>query len=141
MRRDDEIDQLRKSVEDFSAGGYAVDLVVPAVCDCGSEEFFVVFNDEEGVAARICASCEDEAGIADSDEHFDDMDEVQQAQCHCGGEVFRVATGFAFRADEAADREVRWVSVGLRCIVDGVAGIYTDWKIDYSPSAYLIEKA
>lgn len=37
-----------------------------------------------------------------------------------------------------ADDEVRWVSVGLRCLTDGTLGVYTDWKIDYTPTAHLL---
>ena len=40
-----------------------------------------------------------------------------------------------------ADGEIRWVSVGLRCGSDGLLGVYTDWKIDYSPSRQLLEGA
>lgn len=133
----DELGELRAAIEDYAAGGYAVDRVVFAECGCGNETFLVVFDDSVGVAARICAACEAEAGIADSDEHFDDVDEVEQATCTCGNEIFRVATGFAL--DGAG--EVRWVSVGLRCTVDGVAGVYADWKIDYLPSAHLLTSA
>ncbi|SPL94568.1 unnamed protein product [[Actinomadura] parvosata subsp. kistnae] len=45
--------------------------------------------------------------------------------------------GFALRGDG----EVRWVSVGLRCLRDGSLGVYADWKIDYSPTAHLLEPA
>jgi hypothetical protein len=40
-----------------------------------------------------------------------------------------------------ADDEVRWVSVGLRCVEDGVAGVYVDWKIDYAPTSHLFTNA
>ncbi|MEU4676443.1 hypothetical protein [Micromonospora sp. NPDC023737] len=39
------------------------------------------------------------------------------------------------------DEEVRWVSVGLRCTQDGTLGVYTDWKIDYSPTRQLLTGA
>ncbi|GAA3941267.1 hypothetical protein [Actinoplanes auranticolor] len=55
----------------------------------------------------------------------------------CGNETFAAALGFALTADE----EVRWISVGLRCLTDGTLGVYTDWKIDYTPSAHLITGA
>lgn len=137
MSPEDEIAELRASIEQYSAGGRAVDRIIVATCECGNETFALVLDDEAGVAARICTACEAEVGIADSDEHFDDVDEVEQAECTCGNDEFRVGTGFAL--DESG--EVRWVSVGLRCTHDGVAGVYVDWKIDYLPSAHLLAHA
>jgi NaMN:DMB phosphoribosyltransferase len=130
-------DQLHTAIRDYAAGGYPVSLVIDSVCDCGSQIFELVFDDDAGVAARICTECESELGLADSEEHFDDADEVQQAECTCGNTTFTVATGFALDADG----EVRWVSVGLRCTRDAVAGVYVDWKIDYLPSAHLLAQA
>lgn len=131
-----ERDELRRSIEEFSAGGYPVDRVQFSTCTCGGEKFAVVLEDEVGVAARICAACEEEAALADSDDHFDDVEEVQQAECSCGNDEFRVAVGFALDHDG----EVRWVSVGLRCTADGIAGVYVDWKIDYRPTAHLLAR-
>ena len=130
-------DELRLSMEEYAAGGYAVERVIPAVCPCGNDTFLLLFDDEVGVAARVCTRCEAEAAIADSDEHFDDVEEIERAQCFCGGEVFTLATGFAFTV--AGD--VRWVSVGARCVEDGTAGVYTDWKIDYVPADHLLDQA
>lgn len=130
-------EELRASVEEFAAGGYSVDQVIQAVCDCGNETFLLLFDDEVGVAARVCTECETEAGIADSDDHFDDVEAVEQAQCTCGNDVFTVATGFALDALG----EVRWISVGLRCTQDAVAGVYVDWRINYAPTQHLLRNA
>jgi hypothetical protein len=37
----------------------------------------------------------------------------------------------------ARDGSIRWVYLALRCVHDGVLGVYADWKIDYSPSDHL----
>jgi hypothetical protein len=58
------------------------------------------------------------------------------AACPCGNETFEVAVVFAVRADG----DVRWISIGLRCVRDGVLGAHTDWKIDYSPTAQLFDR-
>ncbi len=134
---DPAFEELRASIEEFAAGGRPVDRVIEAVCGCGNRRFLLVFDDEVGVAVRICTECETEAEIADSGEHFDDVDEVEQARCSCGNEEFTAATGFALDAQG----EVRWVSVGLRCTHDGLAGVYVDWKIDYLPSQHLLGNA
>jgi hypothetical protein len=39
------------------------------------------------------------------------------------------------------DDEVRWISVGLRCLADNTLGVYTDWKVDYLPTAHLLADA
>ncbi|GAA4766880.1 hypothetical protein [Microbacterium gilvum] len=108
--------------------------MIPALCECGNRTFLVFLDDEVGVAARVCTACESEAGIADSDEHSDDVEVVEQAQCSCGSVVFTVATGFALDSGGG----VRWVSVGLRCTCDGIAGAYVDGKVDDAPTAHLL---
>jgi hypothetical protein len=46
-----------------------------------------------------------------------------------------VAVGFAVRVRG----EVRWASIGLRCVRDGILGVYVDWKTDYAPTPHLID--
>ncbi|GAA0594714.1 hypothetical protein GCM10009546_66160 [Actinomadura livida] len=41
-----------------------------------------------------------------------------------------------FRPDDS----VRWVSVGIRCVADGVLGSCADWKINYEPSRHLLAR-
>ncbi|MFD8377747.1 hypothetical protein ACFV2X_04055 [Streptomyces sp. NPDC059679] len=55
----------------------------------------------------------------------------------CGGERFEAAVAFSLGGDGA----VRWVTVGLRCVDDGVSGIYIDWKIGYGPTDHLLRMA
>lgn len=128
---------LAASIIDFEAGGYPVGEVRHAMCECGSIRFGLLFDDEVGVAVRVCAECGEEFGMLDSDDHADEVDSVDEAMCTCGGTEFLVAVGFAF----ASDGEVRWVSVGLSCVTDGVAGVHVDWKIDYAPTGGLLERA
>ena len=59
---------------------------------------------------------------------YEDEAKPGDAACPCGGESFEVAVGFALRDDG----DIRWVSIGLRCVDDGLLGVYSDWKIDYS---------
>ncbi|WP_157372930.1 hypothetical protein [Agromyces sp. Root81] len=132
----DDVDRaLAESIISFAAGGHPVERTIQATCSCGGRTFQVLFDDEVGVAARVCAACDDEIGMLDSDDHLDEVEEVQIATCTCGGRRFRVAVGFAF----ADDGELRWVSIGLSCVNDGIAGVYADWKIDYAPSRHLLD--
>ena len=57
------------------------------------------------------------AFIADS-EDCSEEEEVNK-RCPCGADIFEIAVGFALR--EAKD-DVKWISVGTRCIADGVLG-------------------
>ncbi|WP_377268337.1 hypothetical protein [Peterkaempfera sp. SMS 1(5)a] len=94
---------------------------------------FSLLVNESG-AERECSGCGSRAFIADSaeywsEEHWED-DEPGAAGCPCGSEEFEAAVAFSL----AGDGSVRWVTVGLRCAQDGFAGVYADWKIDYSPA-------
>lgn len=130
-------DALAASIRDFEAGGYRVAEVRHAVCECGGSRFGLLFDDEVGVAVRVCSACGEEFAMLDSDEHVEEVESVDVAECTCGGREFLVAVGFAVADDDSVSRDLRWVSVGLSCVADGVAGVYTDWKIDYSPTEAL----
>jgi hypothetical protein len=56
------------------------------------------------------------------------------AACSCGGETFELAVGFSFQIDG----DVRWVTVGARCMGCHGLGVYSDWKIDYGPTLHLL---
>jgi hypothetical protein len=121
----------------FAAGGYPVDAVRHATCVSCAEltaGFAVALDDEAGAAVRRCVRCQTQVVMLDSQDVLEDA-ELGDAACPCGHEQFDVAVGFSLREDAA---EVRWVSVGLRCRNDGLLGVYTDWKVDYSPSAHLV---
>ncbi|MGV9414846.1 hypothetical protein ACWDOP_33515 [Nocardia sp. NPDC003693] len=129
--RGDDLADLTEYVRDFEAGGYRVDRIVESVCaGCDGREFGVDADDDEGLARRTCLSCGATAFLGDSADHWDEDGEWAECTCPCGGERFAVAVGFSVRDDG----DIRWVSVGLRCLADGVLGVYVDWKIDYSPA-------
>jgi hypothetical protein len=48
-----------------------------------------------------------------------------------------VAVGFSLR--DGGD--VRWISIGLRCLTDNTLGVYADWNINYGPSGHLLSQA
>jgi hypothetical protein len=121
----------------FRAGGYPIADVVESVCaDCRGRAFRLIADDDEGCVQRICVDCGSTSFVADSADSVEDAD-LQPCECPCGGETFAVAVGFA----RFSDREIRWVSVGLRCLSDGTLGVYADWKIDYGPSLHLLAQA
>ncbi|WP_346535488.1 hypothetical protein [Micromonospora sp. DPT] len=128
--------ELDAYLREFEAGGYPLAWVVHAACaGCGGSEFGVRVDDDAGYADRTCQTCGERWVMLDSADLAENAD-PGDAACPCGGERFDAAVGFAVREDG----EVRWVSVGLRCRVDGVLGVYADWKIDYSPSGHLLAR-
>lgn len=132
--RGEDITDLADYLRKFRVGGYLVEEVVESVCSgCSGRAFRVAADDDEGCAGRVCIACGVGVFLADSAEYAEEA-ELQPCECPCGGDTFAVALGFAFRAD----REVRWISIGLRCLTDGAVGVYADWKIDYSPTAHLL---
>ncbi|MET9555890.1 hypothetical protein [Streptomyces sp. NPDC006645] len=111
--------------------------IVPAVCEaCGGRVFRVLVNSSG--AERECAGCGSRAFVADSEEYWNEEswegDEPGPAGCPCGSEEFEAAVAFSL----GDDGSVRWVTVGLRCVMDGFRGIYADWKIDYGPTDHLL---
>lgn len=120
----------------YTEDAYPVGAIVHASCHgCGGDEFTVRVDPDEGCAERVCIKCAEQAFMLDSAEYVEDAT-LEPAGCSCGGKSFNVAVGFALREDPS---DVRWVYLGLRCVRDGVLGCFADWKIDYSPSAHLME--
>ena len=128
-----EFDDLASYLREFTAQSYPAGLVVQSTCECGRRVFGLEFDDEEGCARRTCATCGQAAFIADSADYWDEAD-PGEAQCVCGEETFEIGVAFSLR--DAGD--VRWITVGGRCVACGVLGAYADWKIDYSPTDHLL---
>jgi hypothetical protein len=137
--RGENFDDLAELIRDHQAGGYPVDTVTESICArCDGRAFRVLVDDLQGFAERMCVACETTAFLADSADYKDDDEfDPGECECPCGGGEFAVAVGFSL----LDDGEVRWVSVGLRCLTDGTLGVYTDWKIDYTPSRHLLGQA
>ncbi|WP_051366975.1 hypothetical protein [Hamadaea tsunoensis] len=135
--RGENFDDLVEYLREFQPGGYPVEHVNELTCpECAGGTFYVEADDTEGAALARCAACQTIQYIADSVDYADEADLVECA-CPCANETFAIAVGYALRHDQ----EIRWISVGLRCIQDGILGVYADWKIDYSPSRHLLTTA
>lgn len=120
----------------YSEDAYPVGATVHASCQrCGGDQFKVRFDPGEGCAERVCAQCAEQMFMLDTSEYLEDAT-LETLLCGCGSDMFNVAAGFAFREDSD---EVRWIYLGRRCVNDGVLGCFAEWKIDYSPSAQLVD--
>ncbi|MFI9643132.1 hypothetical protein ACIG87_24280 [Micromonospora sp. NPDC051925] len=134
--RGENFDDLAEYIRYFEAGGYPVATVVESRCGECDGRTFRVRIDEEEATQRTCLACGAVAFFGDSAEHWAGTGH-ESCSCPCGGEEFAAAVGYAL----FDDGEVRWISVGLRCLRDGTLGVYADTKIDYSPSHHLLSQA
>lgn len=109
--------------------------VVEFVCpQCRGLAFRVSADATEGCAQLTCLTCGTKSFAADSEDFWEDA-QPEPVSCPCAGTTYAAAVGLGLRPDS----EVRWVSVGIRCITDGALGVCADWKISYSPSTHLVE--
>ena len=134
--RGESVDDLVEYLELYTAEGHPATDIRECVCgSCGGRVFGLRTDREEGCARRTCRACGTKSFLADSDEYWADAHPTT-CRCPCEGVDFNVAVGFAFHTDG----DVRWVTVGQRCVSCGVLGSSVDWKIDYSPTAHLLAR-
>ncbi len=95
--------------------------------------FTLEADSDEGGARRTCTSCRLVRFIADSADYWEDA-EPEEVQCPCGEDTFEPGVAFALRANG----DVRWITVGVRCVACAVLGAPVVWKIDYSPTDHLM---
>jgi hypothetical protein len=119
----------------YTEVGYPAGRVLQSVCTCGHTLFRLHGDPDQGCARRTCGACGRKAFICDSGEFWDEAEPVV-CVCPCRGRLFEVGVGFSFRADG----DVRWITVGQRCATCRVLGSFVDWKIDYGPTAHLLQQ-
>lgn len=120
----------------YSAEGYGTQAFRQARCDCGSENFELLADDDEGCAKRLCASCGTEHFICDSEEYWAESAPEKWKCVECGSTSANVGVGFSLYDDG----EIRWLYVGERCSACGILGCFAGWKVAYSPSKQLLEQ-
>ncbi|MFY9660890.1 MAG: hypothetical protein WAJ97_09730 [Terriglobales bacterium] len=131
------VDDLREYLEAYSADNYCIHEFRPAKCKCGGETFELLADDDEGCAKRTCTSCAIGKFICDSEEYWSDATPEQWKCIECGSTSANIGVGFSLYEDG----EVRWLYVGERCANCGILGCLAGWKIAYSPSKQLLERA
>lgn len=123
--------QLKSQIVEYSTkNAYVAEHFTTPKCGaCGCETFTIVMNENEGVAARICTSCNAEHGIGDSDDFIDDVEEVYPIECTCGANQFKIMAGVALYD---GSEDVRWFYLGCECVSCGLSGVYGDWKNEFN---------
>lgn len=121
----------------YADDSYPVHAFRIATCSCGSLEFELEADDNEGTARRTCAVCGKRHPICESEEYWDGS-RFEKWQCvDCQSSDANVGVGFSLDPQG----EVRWLHVGYRCANCGVLGCFVGWKVSYTPSRQLLEKA
>lgn len=128
---------IKEYLEAYTADVYPADEFRLAKCTCGSVEFKLDADNDEGVAKRKCIHCDKEHLICDSDEFWKEAEPESWKCIECGSEVANIGVGFSLSKNKQA---VRWLYVGERCSECGVLGYFVGWKIAYEPSLHLIEQ-
>ena len=100
---------VRGFLEAYAKKGYKVHQFRLSRCHCGSVEFHLDADDNEGVAKRVCAKCGAEHFICDSGEYWKDA-EPQHWRCiECDSVVCNIGVGFSQYPDSATRSEERRV--------------------------------
>lgn len=129
---------IKGFLEAYTEDEYLSDEFRLSKCTCGSVEFQLEADDEEGAAKRICAKCGSEHYICDSEEYWEDAEPETWECVECGSKSANIGVGFSLYEDKGA---IRWLYVGERCSKCGVLGCFAGWKIAYEPSLQLMEQA
>jgi hypothetical protein len=131
-------EDIKEYLEAYSAPpeGYGTQAFRQAKCECGSENFELFADDDEGCAKRICGLCGSEHFICDSEEFWAESTPEKWKCVECGSTRANIGIGFSLY-DHG---EVRWLYLGERCAACGILGCFAGWKVAYAPSKQLLEQ-
>jgi len=130
-------EDLEEYLAAYSSDGYESSVFRLALCTCGSVQFKLEADDNEGTARRTCTACRMEHFICDSEDYWSDA-EPETWQCvECHSSSANVGVGFALYADSS---DIKWLYVGARCSTCGVLGCFAGWKVGYGPSNDLLNR-
>jgi len=115
-------------LRELQPGGYAVDRVIQAKCECGCITFGLEVDQDEELARTTCAACKKQAFVTDSEEHWAEAS-PRKMQCPGRHAVYEVGLGLCVRDGEDG-QWVRWMSLGARCARCGILSSPLDWKSD-----------
>ncbi len=130
-------EDLEEYLRAYTSNGYAIREFRLAKCRCGSVEFGLQADDDEGVARRTCAACKTSHFICDSEEFWADA-KPKTWKCECGSKHANIGVGFSMYDDDPTG--VRWLYVGERCAKCGTLGCFAEWKVALSDALHLLEE-
>jgi hypothetical protein len=112
---------------------YPADPILQAICVCGNTTFRLFADPAEGCAQRECTRCRQRTFICDSADYWDEAG-PRQMRCPVGHRIFELGVGFSLRRNA----EVRWITIGQRCVKCGALVSRVDWEVNYGPSRHLL---
>jgi hypothetical protein len=127
-------DDLDEYLHAYSSEGYKTSAFRLAKCKCGSIEFELQADDDEGVAKRVCTACHTSHYVCDSEEFWKEAS-PQKWKCVCKSSA-NVGVGFSLYDDDQS--AIRWLYVGTRCSKCGVLGCFAGWKVAQSNALHLL---
>ena len=104
---------VRSFLEAYAEKGHQVHQFRLSKCRCGSVEFQLHADDNEGVAKRVCSRCDVEHFICDSGEYWEDAEPEPWRCIECKSDVCNVGVGFSQYADSPGS--FKWIYIGVRC--------------------------
>jgi hypothetical protein len=130
-------EDLDEYLEVYSSDGYKTNAFRLAKCQCGSTEFELEADDDEGVARRACVACRAAHFICDSEEYWEGASPQKWECVECKSTTANVGVGFSLYEDDPTG--IRWLYVGERCAKCGVLGCFAGWKVAESEALHLLE--
>jgi hypothetical protein len=98
----DQPDDIEAFLRAYATEGYQVNEFRLSKCECGSLEFALDADDEEGVARRTCAACSREHFIGDSAEYWEGADAERWTCVECQSQRANIGVGFSIYLTLAA---------------------------------------
>jgi hypothetical protein len=130
---------LRAFLEAYAEEGYKVHQFRLSTCKCGSVEFQLQADDNEGVAQRRCARCMAEHFICDSGEFWGDAEPEKWRCVECKSEECNIGVGFSQYED--LPTSIKWIYIGVRCVKCGILGCFAGWKVGQDEATHLFDQA
>jgi hypothetical protein len=130
---------VRGFLEAYAPEGYEVHQFRLSTCRCGSVEFHLDADDNEGTAKRVCVECGAQHFICDSERYWEEAQAVHWRCVECASETCNVGVGFSQYPDSTT--AIKWIYVGVRCAKCGILGCFAGWKIAQDDVAHLFDQA
>ena len=130
-------EDIKEFLDAYTEDEYLSDEFRLAKCQCGSVEFKLEADDNEGAAKRACSKCSKGHFICDSEEYWEEAEPETWGCVECDSKSTNIGVGFSLYEDKGG---IRWLYVGVRCAKCGVLGCFAGWNIGYEPSLQLMEQ-
>jgi hypothetical protein len=133
--RGTEPEDIKAYLEAITVKGYPSTIFRLSTCHCGCQSFGLVFDKRCAGAIRTCQNCQESFELCDTQEYWENAKPRNYGCERCGNAFCNVGAGFAMRTTG----DVKWVFIGVRCVVCGTFDCVTDWKVGYGPTDHFFD--